>query len=56
VEEVKLFDVMGREVYHASYDKKEVMTDFVFVDNMASGNYFIFIRANNANFTSKIFR
>jgi len=56
VEEVKLFDVMGREVYHASYDKKEVMSDFVFIDNMASGNYFIFIRANNANFTNKIFR
>ena len=56
VEEIKLFDVAGREVYHSNYNNKDIMMDNILMDNITSGNYLVFIRANNSEFISKIFR
>jgi len=56
VESLKVFDVMGREVYSLGYDNKEVMMDDIALDNIASGNYLIVIRANDVVFSSKIFK
>ncbi|MFM7016671.1 MAG: LamG-like jellyroll fold domain-containing protein [Bacteroidota bacterium] len=54
--EIKLYDVLGREVYHNSSSNSKFITGVYNISNLSSGNYLLSIQTANASYTSKIFK
>ena len=53
---VKLFDLLGREVYKYDFQNKNILQDYVAVGEIAAGNYLLVVQTQNGEFVSKLFK